>query len=246
MIAPDTWAYTNRLAKTHPAEKCLLAAVLLCLNLAAPEAVPAGGIIFCLMAALTICRAGIPPVMYGKLLLAPLAFLCAGAGAVMIDLNPAHAGFMAVSPQGLYTGSMLVCRGLGAVACLLFLCLTTPVADITWLLGRLKLPGLLIELLELTYRCIFILAAAAETIMTAQSSRLGYVNLKTAYRSLGTLSASMVIRSLTGARLMQQAFESRCGDGPMPVMHAPWPVSKKNISAILLAAGSIAALFFFR
>jgi cobalt/nickel transport system permease protein len=244
MIAPDTWAYTNRLAKTHPAEKCLLAAAMLCLNLSTPAVVPVAGIIFCCLSAMTIFKAGIPPAVYGKLLLAPLVFLCAGAGAVMIDLSPDHANFIAISPQGLHTASIIVCRGLGAVACLLFLCLTTPVADITWLLGRLRLPGLLIELLDLTYRCIFILAGAAETITTAQSARLGYATMRAAYRSLGALAAASIIRSLTSARLMQQAFDSRCGEGPIRVLHAPWPISKKNIIAVMLAAIIIAACGF--
>lgn len=246
MIAPDTWAYTNRLAKTHPAEKCLLAAVMLCLNLATPAVVPVSCIIFCFMCGLTIFKSGIPAAVYVKLLLGPLVFLCAGAGAVMIDLSPDHAGWIALSSQGLHTAIIIVCRGLGALACLLFLCLTTPVADITWGLSRLRLPGLLIELLDLTYRSIFVLADAAETITTAQSSRLGYATIKNTYRSLGTLAATCIIRSLTSARLMQQAFDSRCGDGLIRVMHAPSPVSKKNIIAIVLAASIIAACGFFR
>lgn len=246
MIAPDTWAYTNSLAKIHPAEKCLLAAALLCLNLATPAVMPVSCIIFCFMCSLTIFKAGIPPSVYGKLLLTPLVFLCAGAGAVILDISPDHAGYIAISSQGMHTAIIIVCRGLGAVACLLFICLTTPVADITWLLARLRLPGLLIELLDLTYRCIFILAGAAETIITAQSSRLGYATVKTAYRSLGTLAAASIIRSLANARLMQQAFDSRCGDGPIRVMHAPWPISKKNCIAVLLAVIIIAACGFFR
>ena len=245
MIAPDTWAYTNRLAKTHPAEKCLLAAAMLCLNLLTPAVVPVTCLIFSFMCSLTIFKAGIPPAVYGKLLLGPLVFLCAGAGAVMIDLSADHSAFIAISSQGLHTAIIIVCRGLGAVACLLFLCLTTPVADITWGLARLRLPGLLIELLDLTYRCIFILAGAAETITTAQSSRLGYATMKATYRSLGTLAAAIIIGSLTSARLMQQAFDSRCGDGPMRVLNGPWPVSKKNIVAIVLAAIIIAACGFF-
>lgn len=245
MITPDTWAYTNRLSKTHPAEKCLLAAALLCVNLSTPAVIPVSCIIFSCMAALTICMAGIPPAIYAKLLLGPLAFLCAGAGAVMIDLSLDHACFIAIASQGLHTAIIIVCRGLGAVACLLFVCLTTPVADITWLLARLRLPDLLIELLDLTYRCIFILAGTAETIITAQSSRLGYATAKTAYRSVGALAAASILRSLLFARLMQQSFDSRCGDGPMHVMHAPWPVSKKNNIAVMLAASIIGASGFF-
>jgi cobalt/nickel transport system permease protein len=241
MIAPDTWAYTNGLAKTHPAEKCLLAASMLCLNLSTPAVVPVTCIIFCFMCALTIFKAGIPAAVYGKLLMGPLIFLCVGALAVMIDLTPDHSGFITLSSQGMHAASIIVCRGLGAVACLLFLCLTTPVADITWLLSKLRLPGLLIELLDLTYRCIFILAAAADTISTAQSSRLGYANIKNTYRSMGTLTAAIILRSMMNACLMQQASDSRCGDGPMHVLHAPWPVSKKNIIATVLATIVIAA-----
>jgi cobalt/nickel transport system permease protein len=246
MIAPDTWAYTNRLTKTHPAEKCFLAAVMLCLNMSTPAVMPVTCIIFCFMSALTLFKAGIPPEVYIKLLLTPLAFLCVGAGVIMIDLPPDHSAFVTISSQGLRMAINIVCRGLGAVACLLFLCLTTPVADITWLLGRLRLPGLLIELLDLTYRCIFILADSAAKITTAQSSRLGYANMKTTYRSLGSLTAACIIRSLVNAHLMQQAFDSRCGEGPIRVMQTPWPISKKNIIAVMIASMIIAACSSFR
>jgi cobalt/nickel transport system permease protein len=245
MTAPDTWAYINRLAKTHPAEKCLLAAALLGLNLSAPAAIPISCTIFCFMCSLTIFKAGIPPAVYGKLLLAPLVFLCAASAAVMIDVAPGQTGFMVISPQGAHAAITIFCRGLGAMACLLFLCLTTPVSDISWLLGRLRLPGLLIELIDLTYRCIFILAGAAETIARAQSSRLGYATMKTAYRSLGSLAAAVIIRCLACARLMQQAFDSRCGEGALRVLHETRPVSKKIITAAALAAIAIAACGFW-
>ncbi len=162
----------------------------------------------------------------------------------MIDLSADHFAFISISSQGLHTAIIIVCRGLGAVSCLLFLCLTTPVADITWLLAKLRVPGLLIELLDLTYRCIFILADSAATITTAQASRLGYATMNATNRSLGTLSAACIIRSFVNARLMQQAFDSRCGEGPMRVMHTPCPISKKNIIAVMMASIIIAACSF--
>ena len=240
MITPDTWAYTNRLAAAHPGEKCLLAALMLSTALSARSVIPAG-IVFCLMSGLTMYKAGIPAAAYGKILLAPFIFICLGAATILIDILPGSGAAMAVSSTGVTAAAAVFYHALGATSCLLFLCLTTPVTDIAWLLARLRLPDLLIELIDLTYRCIFILAGAADKIIRAQASRLGYGDMKATFRSSGLLAGAVLMRSLENARLMQLSFDSRCGDGPIRSLHPQRPVSVQNIIIMLLAASVIAA-----
>lgn len=243
MITPDTWAYTNRLAAAHPAEKCLLTCLMLSASLAAGSAVSAA-LVFCLMSGLTILKAGIPAQAYGKILFAPCAFIFIGSAAVMLEILPGSGQVLTVRTDGLNLAAAVFCRSLGATSCLLFLCLTTPVADIAGLLGRLKLPGLLVDLVLLTYRCIFILAEAAEKIIRAQATRLGYASMTAAFRSSGLLAGSVLMRSLEDARLMQQSFDSRCGDGPLGSPKPESGVSAANIIFMLLAAAAIAASGF--
>ncbi len=240
MITPDTWAYTNRLAAAHPGEKCLLAALMLTTALSARSVIPAG-IVFCLMSGLTMYKAGIPAAAYGKILLAPFLFISLGAATILIDILPGSGAAMAVSSAGFSAAAAVFCRALGATSCLLFLCLTTPVTDIVWLLGRLRLPELLLELVDLTYRCIFILADAADKIIRAQASRLGYGNMGSTFRSSGLLAGAVLIRSFEHARLMQQSFDSRCGGGPVRSLHPRGRVSVQHIIFMLLAAIVIAA-----
>ena len=239
MIAADTLAYTNRLAGAHPAEKCLFGALMLFAALFAGP-VPAATV-FCFMSGLIIFKAGIPAATYGKLLLTPAAFILIGAGFAMIDIFPGPHHSLPASASRLHLGAGIALRGLGSVACLLFVCLTTPFIDIIGLMRRLRFPGLLLELAEMTYRCIFIIGGDADTITRAQSARLGYASLRAGFRSAGMLAAALLVRSMEDSRRMQQAYESRCGSGPVSIARQHRPVSIPVIAGILLAVLVIAA-----
>lgn len=65
-------------------------------------------------------------------------------------------------------------RALGAVGCLYFLSLSTPVPELLDALRRARVPEVVGDLAVLIYRYIFILFATFRSMRDAAASRLGY------------------------------------------------------------------------
>jgi cobalt/nickel transport system permease protein len=140
----------------------------------------------------------------------------------------------------------LLLRSMSALFAIYFLVLTTPFSDLSWLLARLRVPSLFIELASLTYRFIFVLAETAANTYIAQNSRLGYSTWKNTFNSLGKLSANVLIKSWHRSQMMHNALISRCYDGEIKVLERHFHFSPKNwifttMAAVLFA--TIAHLF---
>ena len=135
----------------------------------------------------------------------PLAFLVIGGITILIHSYPAGTPVWPPSPWGSGCGALtaaalsqaarLFCKALGAVGCMYFLSLNTPITDLTMALEKLHVPKLLVELMELIYRFIFVLAETASNIRLAQESRLGYQGFRRSLTSLGTLSSMVFLRA---------------------------------------------------
>jgi cobalt/nickel transport system permease protein len=80
----------------------------------------------------------------------------------------------------------------------------------------------MVELMSLIYRFIFVLLETADTMFTAQSSRLGYVDLKTSYRSLGALVSTLFVRAYKRSTDLYTSLESRGYDGDLNVLEEPF------------------------
>ena len=98
---------------------------------------------------------------------------------------------------------------LSSISCLYFLTLTTPVQAILQVLRKLKVPQLLIEITEITYRFIFVFLETALKIYQAQNSRLGYRTFKLWLHSLGLLISSLFITVFQRAKELTIAMDSR-------------------------------------
>lgn len=123
-------------------------------------------------------------------------------------------------------------RSLGAVSCLYFLSLTTPMAEILSVLGKLKLPPLLIELMSITYRYIFVLLETADQIYIAQASRWGYATWKTSYSSLGQLLSNLFSKSFYNSKMLYMTLSSRCYTGQLQVLDTTYTLFMKNLCII--------------
>lgn len=234
MFSIDQYAYSNRLKNVHPGEKITFSLVTLLIALVAPQPlIPA--IIIGLMAGATIMVAGIPTRFYLQLILVPFSFLVAGVA--MIALNISHqpqAGLkgmtllgwtLGVTPAGMQLAGKIFLKSLGAVSCLYFLSLTTPIVDILTVLRQLRFPALLVDLISLTYRFIFVLLATVNDIYTAQASRLGYASLRTSYYSLGQLAANLFIKTYRRSQELFTALTARGYDEELRVLEAAYPFS---------------------
>jgi cobalt/nickel transport system permease protein len=248
MLLIDHYAYNNKLAGVHPGEKFLFFAVTVALCLALPTTFTTL-VVTLLMAGAVVFAAGVPWRFYLKLLLLPGAFLAVGVAAVAVSVTRSpqdfiwaiHTGqyFFGITRQGLDNSVNLFLRSLGAVSCLYFLSLTTPMTEIADVLRKMRVPTLVIELMTLIYRFIFILLEVTGQIYTAQSSRLGYKNARTGFHSLSRLVLSIFIKSYRQSQAMYDSLVSRCYSGNLHILTEPRQWCARNILLIVTVDGAL-------
>lgn len=243
MINIDNYVYSNKLLNVHPAEKFALALATMVVCLVSTSIfIPV--IVLLLMAGLIILKAGIPVKLFAGLMLLPVSFLVIGELTIAFSIFDQTAGLIyyytvggiiiGVTAQDLNTAVHLFFKSLGAVSCLYFLALTTPMLEIISVLRKLKVPALFVELMSLVYRFIFVLLEMAATIRTSQSSRLGYVTLKSGFRSTGQLFYSLFIRSFQRSQAVATALAARCYNGEIRVLEKEYPLSVRNYVLVII------------
>ncbi|MFZ5650445.1 MAG: cobalt ECF transporter T component CbiQ [Bacillota bacterium] len=253
MFSIDRYAYSNRLNSVHPGEKLAFSVFTMIACLASKSVIP------CLAAAVmmssaVVLRAGIPFLFYVKLMTLPSSFLVLGVATVAVSLSfSAPAGdylwgleagriWVGVYARDAETAALLFFKSLGAVSSLFFLSLTTPVAEINWILRKLKAPSVLVEIMNLVYRFIFVLAETAEKIYTSQSSRLGYKNMRSGYRSFSQLLSNLFLKSYHRSGMLLNTMSARCFTGEIKVLDPGFKVSPRNLAAIILAEIALVSL----
>ena len=152
----------------------------------------------------------------------PFSFLLLGGIALLFEAALAPIGvfnikvfgfWLTVSDSTIARTVLVISRALGAVSCLCFLSLTTPMPDIIGVLHRVRCPDLIIDLMYLIYRYIFILLSMHQEMYNAAKSRLGFRDYRMSIRSTGKIYANLLGRSYQFAAKNFDAMESRCYDG---------------------------------
>ena len=252
-MGTDRYAYQSRLRRVSPMPKLLLTVVALVLCLCC-DSVAVGLATLILMGVLITALGGLSPGVYLHFLKVPLIFLVIGTLTIVAGAYPTGTAVVAAIPVGdslwgftaggLWLGGRIFCKALGAVGCMYFLSLNTPVTDLTMALGKLHVPRLLVELMELIYRFIFVLAETASNIRTAQDSRLGYRGFRRSVSSLGTLSSMVFLRAWRKAERIYTALESRGYTGSLTTLTDSYRPGWGLLPlAALTAAGQIAIWF---
>lgn len=224
MIRIDDYAYTNALKHIHPAEKVGFALSFLFFTIITKNLMIAA-LTFVVMSFTIVIAAKIPVSHYIKLLLLPAIFLFTSIIAIIVTITPLNevhveplwstnilSWQLYISLASVKKVSHLGATVLASVSCLYFLILTTSLNQLMWVLRKIKLPVLFIELVGLTYRFIFVLINKMQEIYLAQSNRLGYQNFQICMTSCAQLIVSLFIKSIQSARELQIAMESRGGD----------------------------------
>jgi len=243
VIAIDSYAYSNRLRTVHPSEKTLFAIVTMVICITSPTILTPLGVLV-LMAGGIIFKARIPARVFIRLLLIPLSFLLISVVTIAFSISTNPSGFwLAQNVQGfiigirypdLVTAVHLFLKSLGAVSCLYFLALTTPITELITLLHKIKVPFLITELMVLIYRFIFVFLDTAITIRRAQSSRIGYVSIKRSYRSLSQLFSALLGKVFLKSRDLYDSMSARCYTGEIKVLTPKYPVNLKNYLVIMV------------
>ena len=252
-MGTDRYAYQSRLRRVSPLPKLALAAVALVVCLCC-DSVWVGLVTVLVMGVLITALGGLPATVYLHFLKVPLAFLVIGGITILIHSYPAGTTVVAALPVGerlwgftahdLYQAARLFCKALGAVGCMYFLSLNTPITDLTMALEKLHVPHLLVELMELIYRFIFVLAETASNIRTAQDSRLGYQGFRRSVSSLGMLSSMVFLRAWRKAERIYTALESRGYTGSLTTLTDAYRPGWGLLPLTALAAAGQIAIWF--
>lgn len=240
MIVIDKLCYGSGLRFVNASEKAAYAILGLAVCVAG-RSLLAAALLFFVNGVLTVGKGGIPLSRYVRLLAVPFVFLVVGTAAVMVNISRTALDLFAIPVGSWYvTGSVssvsqglgLAVTAMGAVSCLYFLALSTPVTDFLGVLERLRFPAFLIELMLLVYRFIFLLMETADSVMTAQDSRLGNKDFRTAVRSFGEMASAVFLLSIKRSGMLYDAMESRCYDGRLRVLSEERPGRRGEVAMI--------------
>ncbi len=246
MILIDKYAYKSKLTHINTFQKALFAGIpmLICL-VASLNIVNIVTIAF--MVCATLLLSGVSAKEYLKLILIPLVFLVLGVIPVIfqtVGSEPVLFGFNIFSVQIGVTstsanfGLALFLKAYATVSCLYFFILTTPMASVFNLLKKLRIPSIILELMELIYRFIFIILEQAVKIHQAQSSRLGYSTIKNSIKSVGELAGNLFVLSIRRVTNINNGFESR----NFSTDYAYIAVKEKNSKGMVFAIIGITAV----
>jgi cobalt/nickel transport system permease protein len=114
-----------------------------------------------------------------------------------------------ITEAGLNMALQTFWRSVGAISCLYFFILTTPVTQVFSLLDRIPFPSLLLEVMILVYGSVMVLLDTAGKMILSQSSRLGYASAQSSYRSFSWLVTNLFVHSLRRSREMHLGLASR-------------------------------------
>lgn len=257
MINIDRYAYHSKLKKQDPREKLIFALLTIVVCLWADN-IYISVLVIIIMAWVTLQKGGLPLNIYLKLMLLPMSFLTLGVVTIAFEVSHDPEifivqifllnNYMGLTKMGVVTAANLFLKALGAVSCMYYLSLNTPMVDLMIALNQLKCPKLFVEMMALVYRFIFILLKTTEDIYTAQNSRLGYLSLSSAYQSMGKLISILFIKAYKHTDMLYTALEARGYDGEMNVMNESFNKGNKGYIIPLIVNGILvmAALYIKR
>lgn len=249
MMLTDKYAYSSKLSQVSPKAKLFFSFVplVLCIGF---NSIAVSTVTILIMAYATVRFGRMTLRKYIKFLLIPFGFLTIGVITVLINsYPPGHALLVGIrvgeSAYGIDKASVvksikLVFKALGAVSCMYFLSLNTPMSDLFQVLSRLRVPAVMVALMELIYRYIFVIMEEAQRMIIARDSRLGNINFRTALTSLGEMISMLFLRAYQRSDRIYAALEARGYNGSFVTLEEEYIYSRKmNTASVLLCLAII-------
>lgn len=233
--AIDACAHTNRWRAQSGPVALFCAGLMACVLLAPPLA--AGPLVAVAASAAAVAGARVPARLFFRTLLVPAGFLAAGALALCISLDLAHAR-IGLSAEGAATALATGLRSIGAVTVTLCFACTVPTAQWIGLLRRARMPEPVLDLMLLVYRTLFVLDAELRAIRRAQDNRLGFRTARLAWRNTARAAAALFLRSLQRAERLERGLAARGYTGALPVLTPPSAATRGTYAL----AGAVPAL----
>ncbi|QGU01803.1 Cobalt transport protein CbiQ [Corynebacterium kalinowskii] len=202
-------AAASRWAQVNVGEKLLFFVGLLLLTITLPPAALAPIFVVLVASAVWI---RVPLRLLAVLVAAPAAFIAVGVGPLVFNFSPSGMVYL-----GWSNAAYVVARSIVAMTATMLLALTTPLPE---LLGFLRLPAALSEVISLMYRFVGTLLHTALAMREAQAARLGRLTIG----SVGMQASSLFVLTFIRARALQEGLELRGDPSSLAVAKVKRPV----------------------
>jgi len=238
----DRYAYQSDLRYKNAMEKLCysLISIVICIGFRSI----ACGICMLIVNSFIIVYLGKTPFRtYFHALTLPVAFVVISTVTIILNFSKTPLDAFAIAVGGIYiTASYqgiafaikLFITAISSVSALYVLNFTTPMTDIISACRKIHVPELFTELMLLIYRFIFVLNVTANSIMTAQKSRLGNKTFGISCQSFGQMGSALFIKAMKRSSALYDAMEARCYDGTIRVLEEEHKPQKMEI--ILISA----------
>lgn len=225
----DEYAYNSKLRNWNSSLKVLFSFAIMIMSICSHNVIipilitVSAGII-------TIYTGKIRTGVYLSFMCIPLAFLIMTSIAIVLDFN-FNGGFsVKIHSEDVYRSVHIFFKAIGAVSAMYMLSLSTPVTEIIAVLGKLKLPFIIIDLMNLMYKYIFVLLDSQAKMKNSAASRLGYCNFKTSLKTFGLICGNLFVVSLRRASDYYNAIESRCSGGKIKFLSQNNSLKLKHVA----------------
>jgi cobalt/nickel transport system permease protein len=252
----DAYSHHNRLKPFSPIWKSGFAAVLFLISYLASPLIQAAAFIWISM--WIVWHAGIPARFYLKLLGGPGLFFIASLPAIIIGFQKTAAGSAGPEGRTLFTAShwtayvirdwawisgTLGLRIAACTACLFFLILTTPVPQLFQVAKRLRIPGLVLELMNIMYRFLFLLLDTSSDIYTSQQARGGYRGFRNKLADTAMLTGRLFAKTMQRYKgvshgLMARGFTEEIRLAPYQAAGVPLRFALEGLAGIGILIGA--------
>lgn len=244
VLTMDVYARRSRLCRENAPFKTGVSLLLLVLCICCQSPIPPL-CLFAFLSIVTVAAGGVKLREYFSLLGLPAVFLLLSGLTLLWDFYqklpeeavvslPFFGGWLAVVPAAQWLGILVLSRTLGAVSCLYFLSLSTPLPELLAVLRRVHVPAIMVELAVLIYRYIFILLATFRDMKNSAASRLGYRGLKRSLHTTGLVYGGLLANSFRRAGACFDAMESRCYTGQIAFLTPKKKVTVKVFCLLVL------------
>ena len=212
-----------------------------------------GIVVFLVFSVMIVGLARVELKDYLRMLSWPSAFLAVGIFAIVISYEPNVPSLInaeifgatwGITRQGLSQAGQLSARVLAMVSAMYFVCVTTPVVEITALLRMLRMPAAISDIMFIMYQALYLLSGTVEQTARSQTLRLGYSNWKRSLSSVGYLLGYAWADALKTARENTTAMLVRGPDCIVPDLAIPVKLSVVRM-AVTSLAWAIAMLIAF-
>ncbi|NSB12287.1 cobalt ECF transporter T component CbiQ [Clostridium beijerinckii] len=242
----DFYAYASRIRQWNATFKVCLSVLTLILCIVLDNPYVSVSVIIA-MAYLTVIKGGISVTEYLSILAIPITFILLSTFTIAIDFSK-----QAIGEYNLYLGfcyvftstvqikkmTFLILKIFAAISALQMMTLSTPSSEIIYVLRKVYVPKIIVELMSLIYRYIFILIDVSTKMKNSAKSRQGYCDFKTSCYTFGSIASNMLIISIKKANAYYDAMEARCYDGDLVF----WE-EDKNIDVIQIALAAVFIIF---